>query len=544
VLSFAVFMTFANAYDAELTAQLGRALAPAITVGAPIGRGGFALVYAGVDTALKRDVAVKVLRPELAVDEVMRARFRREAEAVARLRHPHIVPIYSVGEQDGIVWYVMPLLSGPSLKVHLERSGRLAIPDVRRVIDETADALATAHRAGIVHRDIKPDNMLLDGPPSRPRVLVTDFGIAKALSGTMDSRTLTQTGIVIGTPHYMSPEQAAGEPTDARSDIYSLGVVAYQLLTGELPFEAPTVAALLVKQLQDEAPSVLRRRPDCPSDLAAAIARCLAKDPAQRWQSADDLRSAVAASAMQTMAARRSSGTRTAVVVSPIQSFRTTVFVSLGLIGALAVVDAARGQLLLAPLGALVAAFVWAVQYGRLWTAGYEWRDLWRSGATGSSSPVPLDSAEFGPHEGAIQQARAERAAIRVQFEKMPRATRPRFERAVRAADGLLGQASALGRQLYGLERQIEPGPEEIERRLAATESEPSSPGRAQRLAVLERRRDAVHALARRRDALAATLTTTLTALARLRAAIEQEPDRLDDALRVATGCLESAQPT
>jgi tRNA A-37 threonylcarbamoyl transferase component Bud32 len=537
-------MTFANAYDADLAAQLGRALAPAITVGAPIGRGGFALVYAGVDTALKRDVAVKVLRPELAVDEVMRARFRREAEAVARLRHPHIVPIYSVGEQDGIVWYVMPLLSGPSLKVHLERSGRLAIPDVRRVIDETADALATAHRAGIVHRDIKPDNMLLDGPPSRPRVLVTDFGIAKALSGTTDSHTLTQTGIVIGTPHYMSPEQAAGEPTDARSDIYSLGVVVYQLLTGELPFEAPTVAALLVKQLQDDAPSVLRRRPDCPSDLAAAVARCLAKDPGQRWQSADDLRSAVAASATQTLAARRSSGTRTAVVVSPIQSFRTTVFVSLGVIGALAVFDAVRRQVLLAPLGALVAAFVWAVQYGRLWTAGYEWRDLWRSGATGSSSPVPLDSAEFGPHEGAIQQARAERAAIRVQFEKMPRVTRPRFESAVRAADGLLGQAGALGRQLYGLERQIDPGPEEIERRLAATESEPSSPGRAQRLAVLERRRDAVRALARRRDALAATLTTTLTALASLRAAIEQEPERLDDALRVATGCLESAQPT
>jgi len=136
---------------------------------------------------------VKVLRPELAVDALMRQRFRREAEAVARLRHPHIVPIYSVGEGEGLVWYIMPLIGGPSLKTHLERIGRLAIADVRRMLSEAAEALATAHRAGIVHRDIKPDNMLLDGVEAR--VLVTDFGIAKAVGG--DSQTLTQTGVVI-----------------------------------------------------------------------------------------------------------------------------------------------------------------------------------------------------------------------------------------------------------------------------------------------------------------------------------------------------------
>lgn len=499
------------------------------------------MVYAGVDVTLQRDVAVKVLRPELAADEVMRVRFRREAEAVARLRHPHVVPIYSVGEQDGMVWYVMPLLTGPSLNVYLERSGRLAIPEVRRILDETTGALALAHRAGIVHRDIKPDNMLLDGPASAARVLLTDFGIAKALDPGMGTQTLTQTGIVIGTPRYMSPEQAAGERTDARSDIYSLGVVAYQLLTGELPFEAATVAALLVKQLQADAPSVLRRRPDCPSDLAAAVARCLAKDPAQRWQSAEDLRNAVAApGTAQTVAASRPrASAAAAVLVSPIERFRRTVIASLGLIGAVAVVDVVRRQVLLSPLAALVAAFVVAVQYGRLWTAGYVWRDLWTRGATGSRSPVPLDSAEFGPHEGAIQQARAERAAIRVQLEKLPRAARPRFEDAVPMADALLGRASALGRQLYALERQIEPGPEEIERRLVATEAEPSSPGRAQRLAVLERRGEAVRGLLRRRDELAATLTTALTTLAGLRAAVEQGSERIDDALRAAGRCLE-----
>jgi len=528
-----------NPYDSELYTRLAHGLGDGYELRELLGRGGFAVVFAAFDLGLKRDVAVKVLRPELAVEPVMRQRFRREAEAVARLRHPHIVPIYSVGESEGVVWYVMPLVGGPSLKLHLERVGRLAIPDARRMLSEAAAALGVAHRAGIVHRDIKPDNILLDGPESL--VLLTDFGIAKALGAR--GQTLTQTGIVIGTPQYMSPEQASGEKTDARSDVYSLGVVAYQLLTGELPFEAATVAALLVKQLVTEAPSVLRKRPDCPSDLAAAVTRCLAKEPAQRWGSVEDFLHAIAPPPA-TVEARRSGGVgAVAGFASPLARFRRTALTALLAIVALAVVDLVRGHVLLAPLGALVAAFLIAVRYGRLWTAGYTWRDVVArvSPSAGSRSPLPLDSAEFGPHESAIQQARAERAAMRVQLERVPRAGRARFEVAVRSADGLLAQAGALARQLYALERQIEPGPEEIERRVAATEGEPPSPGRAQRLAVLERRRDTVRALAVRRDQSAEALTRTLTTLARLRAAVERGPEEIQQVVSEANACLENA---
>ena len=389
-----------------------------------------------------------------------------------------------------------------------------------------------------MHRDVKPDNMLLDG--AEARVLVSDFGIAKALGG--ESQTLTETGVAIGTPQYMSPEQASGEKTDSRSDVYSLGVVAYQMLTGELPFEAGTIAALLVKQLSADAPSVLRKRPDCPSDLAAAVSRCLAKDPAQRWASVDDFRRAIAPGPM-TLAVRRSSGARVTPVSSSLERFRRVALAAAVVVVVLAAIDVARGQVLFAPLGLLGAAFVLAVDYGKLWTAGYTWRQVFSrlSPSAMVGSPVPLDSADFGPHEGAIQQARSERAAMRVQLERVPRSGRPRFESAVRAADALLAQAGAMARQLYTLERQIDPGPDEIERRLAATEGEPPSPGRAQRLAVLERRRDAVRGLVARREASAAGLARTLTALARLRAAVESGPEELQLAVSEASSCLETA---
>lgn len=516
---------------------MARALGNAYEVRGMLGRGGFALVYAGLDRALQRDVAIKVLRPELAVEPGMRQRFRGEAEAVARLRHPHIVPIYSVGEGEGLVWYLMPLIPGPSLKIFLERAGRLPLDDARRMLSEAAAALAVAHAAGIVHRDIKPDNMLLDG--AELRVLVTDFGIAKVLGGA--SQTLTQTGVVIGTPQYMSPEQASGEKIDARSDIYSLGVVAYQMLTGELPFEAGTVAALLVKQLTADVPSVLRKRPDCPSDLAAAVTRCLARDPAQRWSSIADLQHAIAP-APGTIELRRSSGVRALQSRSPLGRFRALAIAALTVVVALGAVDLMRGRVLFGPLGLLLAAFVVAINYGRLWVSGYTWRDVFKplTAAGPMRSPTPLDSADFGPHESAIQQARAERAALRVQLERVPRSARPRFEAAVRVADALLAQASALARQLHGLERQTDPGPEEIERRLAATEGELPSPGRAQRLAVLERRLDTVRGLIAKRDAGADALTRTLTTLTRLRAAVEQGTDGIDQAVRDATNCLET----
>jgi serine/threonine-protein kinase len=185
----------------------------------------------------------------------------------------------------------MGLVDGESLGARIKRRGHLPAEEVRRIMKETADALSAAHAFSVVHRDIKPDNILLEG--TRGRVMVTDFGIAKALSGGSGA-TLTGAGVAIGTPAYMSPEQAAGErEIDGRSDVYSLGIVGYQMVTGELPFQAPTVAGILMKQITEPAPMVSLKRPEVPEDLALAISRCLEKDPENRWPTADALRRAL-----------------------------------------------------------------------------------------------------------------------------------------------------------------------------------------------------------------------------------------------------------
>ncbi|HXE58465.1 MAG TPA: serine/threonine-protein kinase, partial [Gemmatimonadales bacterium] len=277
--------------DQSLAARLGEALGSAYTIEGEIGRGGMGVVYRARDERLKRRVAIKVLPPELAFQADIRARFTREAETAAQLSHPHIVPIFSVGEGNGLVYFVMGYVDGESLAGRLKRRGRLPVDEARRIMKETADALGAAHAISVIHRDIKPDNILLEG--TRGRVMVTDFGIAKALS-SVSGGTLTSAGTAIGTPSYMSPEQAAGErEIDGRSDIYSLGIVTFQMLTGELPFNAPTVAGILMKQITEVAPSVQVRRPEVPDDLALAVARCLEKDPENRWPTADALRRAL-----------------------------------------------------------------------------------------------------------------------------------------------------------------------------------------------------------------------------------------------------------
>ncbi len=185
----------------------------------------------------------------------------------------------------------MGYVDGESVAGRIRRRGKLPVEETRRIMSESADALSAAHGFSIIHRDIKPDNILLEG--SRGRVMVTDFGIAKALSGGSGA-TLTGAGVAIGTPAFMSPEQAAGErEIDGRSDLYSLGIVTYQMLTGELPFNAPTVAGILMKQITEVAPDVRNRRPDVPEDLALAVSRCLEKDPENRWPTADALRRAL-----------------------------------------------------------------------------------------------------------------------------------------------------------------------------------------------------------------------------------------------------------
>lgn len=280
-----------DAGQSQLPTLLRDALGDSYTLEGEIGRGGMGVVFRARDERLQRRVAIKALPPELAFQSEIRQRFTREAQTAARLSHPHIVPIHDVGEGNGVVYFVMGLIEGESLAARIRRRGRLPVEEARRIMKETADALSAAHGVGIVHRDIKPDNILLEG--QRGRVMVTDFGIAKALSGTIGA-TLTSAGMAIGTPSFMSPEQAAGESEiDGRSDLYSLGIVTYQMLSGELPFNAPTVAGILMKHITEPAPLLHEKFSDVPEDLSLAVARCLEKDPENRWASADALRRAL-----------------------------------------------------------------------------------------------------------------------------------------------------------------------------------------------------------------------------------------------------------
>jgi eukaryotic-like serine/threonine-protein kinase len=219
----------ASTSDSELRAHVERALRAHYDLDQEIGRGGMGIVYRAKDRRLKRTVAVKLLPPELSFRSEIRSRFLREAETAAQLSHPNIVPIYAVDEIDNLVFFVMAYIDGQNLGTRLHEQGRLPIDETRRIVREVADALAFAHQRKVIHRDIKPDNILLDRETGR--AMVTDFGIARAISEGGDSR-LTATGMALGTPAYMSPEQAAGDrEIDGRSDLYSLGVVTYQMLT-------------------------------------------------------------------------------------------------------------------------------------------------------------------------------------------------------------------------------------------------------------------------------------------------------------------------
>ena len=254
-----------------------------------IGRGGMSVVYRARDLRLNRDVAIKVLPPDLAHDPAIRARFTREAQTAAQLAHPHIVPIYDVGERDGIAWLVMAMLTGGHLGTLLAHEHRLPVDETRRFLCEIADALDFAHQRGVIHRDIKPDNILIDRDSGR--AMVTDFGIAWAMEA---SSRLTVTGIAIGTPTYMSPEQAVGERAlDGRSDIYSLGVLGYQMLTGRVPFAASNSMALLLKHVTERPKPVTDFRPDAPSPMTEAIERALLKAPEDRWPTAATMREAL-----------------------------------------------------------------------------------------------------------------------------------------------------------------------------------------------------------------------------------------------------------
>ncbi len=417
--------------DDTLGAHVASVLAPHYEVDAEIGRGGMGIVYCAKDKRLKRNVAIKLLPPELAFRTDIRSRFLREAETAAQLSHPNIVPIYNVEERDNLVFFIMAFIAGDNLATKLQKEGPMEPGEVRKVLREVADALAYAHKRNVVHRDIKPDNILIDSDTGR--AMVTDFGIARALTDTGDSR-LTATGMAIGTPAYMSPEQSAGESDiDGRSDLYSLGVVGYQIACGELPFNAPNTPSMLVKHLSELPMPVEQKQPDLPADLARAIMIMLEKDPAHRFPDAQSVVVALSSGVMPTLrtaqqpagtpmgfagfpsmqqssqrgtVAARSGGFRAANVPSPDELDRWNAHPVKKFRKKLAPYLAVNA--ILVPLsifgdgGFLVVTGFWsigmAVNYSKLWQEGYNWRDVFRQ---------PRDRLFFDVAAETIDDARA-----------------------------------------------------------------------------------------------------------------------------------------
>jgi serine/threonine protein kinase len=270
----------------DLRAELQSTLGNTHVIEQELGGGGMSRVFIATQTALGRKVVIKLLAPELA-HSVSGARFNREIQLSAQLHHPRIVPLLLTGSTaDGLPYYTMPYIDGESLRSRLQRSGALPLKDVITTLRDVTSALAYAHGRGIVHRDIKPENIMFD----HDAAMVMDFGVAKALADSSIERISgprTTAGMAVGTPAYMSPEQAAGDPsTDHRADIYTLGIVAYEMLTGHAPFEGLPFHKLLAAHAAESPQDVAKHRPETPAPLAALVMECLAKSPSDRPQTA------------------------------------------------------------------------------------------------------------------------------------------------------------------------------------------------------------------------------------------------------------------
>ncbi len=314
--------------------RLRDALADRYRVERELGRGGMATVYLAEDLRHHRQVAIKVLDPELGA-AVGPERFRREIETVARLAHPHILPLFDSGEAAGLLYYVTPFVAGESLRQRLEKEKQLPLATALRLAREIADARAYAHRHGIVHRDIQPENVLLE----EQHALVADFGIARALAAAGDAQ-LTRTGVAVGTPAYMSTEQVAGGAVDARTDIYGLGCVLYEMLAGQPPFTGPTAESVVFQHLNAAPPRVTLMRPGVPEAVERAIVKALAKSPADRFATGEELVAALAPEEAPPAAA---------AAVTPARRFPIRNLLALG--AAVVLVAAAAGWLALREAG-------------------------------------------------------------------------------------------------------------------------------------------------------------------------------------------------
>ncbi|HJR67695.1 MAG TPA: serine/threonine-protein kinase, partial [Gemmatimonadaceae bacterium] len=414
--------------DLELRALVEKALSSSYEIGPELGRGGMGIVYRAKDRRLKRTIAIKVLPPELSYRGEIRMRFLREAETAAQLSHPNIVPIYSVDESNGLVYFVMACVDGVNVARKLHDQGRLPIAEARRILKEVGEALAYAHARGVIHRDIKPDNILLDSETGR--AMVTDFGIARAVQEGQEAR-LTATGVAIGTPAFMSPEQAAGDrEIDGRSDLYSLGVVAYQMLTGELPFSAGSTASMLMKHLTERAVPVEQKRPEVPPDFAATVMTLLEKEPERRFPSASSfvLMLDTASTApytppprpsvpvpfasvpanvqpplTPTQSAARSSQFAAAVYTPspddiarwsapPVEDFRKK-FIFYAAVNSVVLIAAIVTNIGLTPITVLWSMYM-AYKYAGLWTSGYDWRDVFRQPRSRSLIDVASETVD------------------------------------------------------------------------------------------------------------------------------------------------------
>jgi len=631
----------ASAADDELRAHVERALAAHYELDCEIGRGGMGIVYRARDKRLKRQVAIKLLPPELAFRSEIKSRFLREAETAAQLSHPNIVPIYTVDEQEQLVFFVMAYINGDNLAKRLHERGVLTTDETRRILREVSDALAYAHDRGVVHRDIKPDNILLDAASGRP--MVTDFGIARAMDSQGDSR-LTATGMAIGTPAYMSPEQAAGErEIDGRSDLYSLGILGYQMLTGEPPFIAASTPAMLVKHISERPIPLEQRRSDVPTDLARSIMTLLEKDPANRFPSASALVTALDtreappprppaptaqprastptgrvsdpagdyARALEKDIVDRASGYGSAYGggpaygTSPNAPYPSMPFQNGGqrmsLAGGASADELRRwenphvvrfrrkiapylfvnGVIVLFSIfgqgGFFTFTVLWSIyiafQYAKLWSEGFDWRDVFRQprdrelievfeeameyvravfspaarmqlrarrderralarmgggpalpSGMEASQPVNYAAAGLSGQVGdRARQAVSDRDEIIRRLNALPKGDRERFADVERSATALADRIGALALSLDDLSRHdVTSSRDVLEREITALESaanplERGSEDRVRRLAYLKRQRRALVDAAKKKDAVSAKLETCSLALQNMR---------------------------